>query len=73
VEGLCGTDLNTSALPKRQNLIYRVFRNKAQISTAGLDFGCFGLEFVAREVEVYLLGAEFEGVAVLREEVMPRQ
>jgi hypothetical protein len=41
-----------------------VFRDEAQIATAGLDFGCFGLEFVAREVEVYLLGAEFEGVTV---------
>lgn len=47
--------------------------DKTQISTAWLHFGCFGLEFVAREVEVYLLGAEFEGVAVLREEDMPCQ
>lgn len=41
-----------------------MLRNEAQIATAGLDFGCFGLELVAGEVEVYLLGAEFEGVAV---------
>lgn len=50
-----------------------MLRNEAQIATAGLDSGRFGLEFVAREVEVYLLGAEFEGVAVLREENMLRQ
>jgi hypothetical protein len=40
-----------------------MFRDEAQIATAGLYFGCFGLEFVAGEVEVYLLRAEFEGVA----------
>ena len=42
-----------------------MFRDEAQISTSWLDSGCFGLEFVAGEVEVYLLVAEVEGVAVL--------
>jgi hypothetical protein len=40
-----------------------MFRDETQISTAWLHSGCFGLEFVARQVEVYLLAAEFEGVA----------
>ena len=56
------TDLDTNTLPKRQNLIYRMLRDETQIFTARLHSRCFGLEFMAGQVEVDLLAAELEGV-----------
>jgi len=41
-----------------------MLRNKTQIPTARLHFRSFGLKLVAGQVEVDLLAAEFEGVAV---------
>ena len=44
-----------------------MLRDKAQIPTARLHSGGFGLELMAGQVEVYLLAAELEGVAVFAE------
>lgn len=41
-----------------------MLRDETQISTAGLHASGFGFEFMPGEVQVYFLGAEFEGVAL---------
>jgi len=57
------THLNTSPLPSSQNFIDRGLGDETQVAAAGLDASCFGLEFFARQVEIDLLGAEFQSVS----------
>ena len=55
--------LNPSSLPSGQNLLNRSLRDEAQIATSRLNAFCLGFEFFAREMEIDLLGAEFEGMS----------
>ena len=55
--------LNPSSLPSGQNLLNRSLRDEAQIATSRLNAFCLGFEFLARQMEIDLLGAEFEGMS----------
>lgn len=55
--------LNPSSLPSGQNLLNRSLRDEAQIATSRLNAFCLGFEFFAREMEIDLLGAEFDGMS----------
>lgn len=55
--------LYPSRLPSPQHIIDRVLGDDTEISGSRLDSLGFWLEFLTGEMEVDLLGAEFEGMA----------